>query len=631
MNDRKFCFIICVNNELYFNECVSYLQRIEVPEGYETELITCDDEESIAASYNSAMKSSDAKYKIYIHQDTFIVNEHILFDLLDIFEDDKVAAVGVMGGDKITSNLYSAMGEVWGRVITQNNFDKTVSLADKSEDKDEKETEKTVKLDSPKEEKKNTTKEVGVLWGCMVATSKDFEWEEIWNDDKKFYSYIHSLTVRENNFKNVVPITDTPWCIHDGNNAGYGIKKSEIKKFKDRFGSLIEDSLSKRILFCNSKEVIYPTILFSLVRMGYEADIYFEKHSCIYYNEEKMLRIEEWLESNDYECIITFEYMASVAVAAEAKKIKYLSWAWDSPLLQYYDSIAKSDTTYAFMFDKSEVEILKKYGLPHVYHLPLVTDVYTASGLVIEPADEKKYSHDVSFVGQMYETKMMDDPEKYFGPMAEQAKEVFENHICNWHDGETVNSFMTDEIIQSFVKAQNIPRDKEYREAYFKCMVYRNVAYNERLRILNALGEHFKVDLYTKGKTSELRNINIHEPVNSMYVAPKIFHLSKINLNITIHAIQTGAPLRVFDIMGVGGFVMSNYQEELAELFVPDKEIVLFKDIDELIEKTDYYLKHEEARLRIAMNGYQRVRKDYTYDVALKKMFKMAEMDSLLQ
>ena len=111
--------------------------------------------------------------------------------------------------------------------------------------------------------------------------------------------------------------------------------------------------------------------------------------------------------------------------------------------------------------------------------------------------------------------------------------------------------------------------------------------------------------------------------INYDEVMPKIFYLSKINLNITLRSIETGVPLRVFDIMSVGGFVMSNYQEELEELFVPDKEIVLFKDIPELLDKVNYYLSHEEERIRIAMNGYKKVREQYDIQHAVSKILKI--------
>lgn len=617
MNDKKFCFIICVNDEFFYNECVSYIQQLIVPSGYEIELITCDTESSIVQSYNEAMKATDAKYKIYLHQDTFIINENILSDLLKIFEDETIGAVGVMGGEDVNSNRYSDGADVFGEVLTQNDFDRSFSAHNRI-------------VFAEKGYISEDVYDVGVIWSCFMATSKDIEWEELWENDTRFYSYVQSLKLRKAGYRTIVPKMDKAWCIHDGNNGGYGLTKADLDVFKSHFGDLIEDKLYKRILFCNTKEVIYPTIIMSLTRMGYEVEVYSEGLSCIYYQGEMELRLEDWLSRNDYECLISFEFSPAIAEACEQYNLKYLSWAWDSPLLMYYHPTAKMETSYAFMFDRGEVDILKEYGLTHIYHLPLVTDVYYSTGLVISKEDEQKYSHDVSFIGQMYETKMVDDMEEFFGDKADAARDVFANHICNWHEDESIFKYLDGEIFDAYCAQKEMTDNEEYNRAYFNSIVYRNIAYSERVRILNALGEHFKVDLYTKGRTSELRNINIHEPVHNTDVAPKIFHLSKINLNVTIHCIRTGAPLRIFDIMGVGGFVMSNYQEELAELFVPDKEIVLFKDIDELIEKTDYYLKHEDARLRIAMNGYKRVKKDYNYDVALKKMFKMADVRSLL-
>ena len=91
-------------------------------------------------------------------------------------------------------------------------------------------------------------------------------------------------------------------------------------------------------------------------------------------------------------------------------------------------------------------------------------------------------------------------------------------------------------------------------------------------------------------------------------------------MNITMRSIESGVPLRVFDIMSVGGFVLSNYQEEIPELFEEGKEIVTFRTPEELVDKADYYLKHEKERMRIGLNGYQKVKKCYTYEQQLNKI-----------
>ena len=38
-----------------------------------------------------------------------------------------------------------------------------------------------------------------------------------------------------------------------------------------------------------------------------------------------------------------------------------------------------------------------------------------------------------------------------------------------------------------------------------------------------------------------------------------MFANSKVNLNITLRNIKTGIPLRALDIMGAGGFLLTNY------------------------------------------------------------------------
>ena len=67
---------------------------------------------------------------------------------------------------------------------------------------------------------------------------------------------------------------------------------------------------------------------------------------------------------------------------------------------------------------------------------------------------------------------------------------------------------------------------------------------------------------------------------------PDIFHTTKINLNITLRSITSGIPLRAIDILGCGGFLLSNYQPELCEYFTPDVDFVYFEDPDDLAEKS---------------------------------------------
>lgn len=57
-------------------------------------------------------------------------------------------------------------------------------------------------------------------------------------------------------------------------------------------------------------------------------------------------------------------------------------------------------------------------------------------------------------------------------------------------------------------------------------------------------------------------------------VMPHVFKQSKINLNITLRSIQSGMPLRAWDIMGAGGFLLSNYQADFL-ISLPQEKILI--------------------------------------------------------
>lgn len=68
---------------------------------------------------------------------------------------------------------------------------------------------------------------------------------------------------------------------------------------------------------------------------------------------------------------------------------------------------------------------------------------------------------------------------------------------------------------------------------------------------------------------------------------------------------------RPFEVAGTKSFCLSEYAPALSRNFEIGKEIDVFHDEHELLEKVKYYLKNEQPRETIAVNAYSRVRKDY--------------------
>lgn len=133
------------------------------------------------------------------------------------------------------------------------------------------------------------------------------------------------------------------------------------------------------------------------------------------------------------------------------------------------------------------------------------------------------------------------------------------------------------------------------------------------------------MDLYSQEMDEGLKKVNYRGYADYYREMPVIFARSKVNLNISLKTIRTGIPLRVLDIMGCGGFVLSNYQQELLEYFVPGEECVVYENTEDLFLKADYYLKHEEERKRIAAAGLAKVKRDFTFEERLLGMLQEKE------
>ena len=81
---------------------------------------------------------------------------------------------------------------------------------------------------------------------------------------------------------------------------------------------------------------------------------------------------------------------------------------------------------------------------------------------------------------------------------------------------------------------------------------------------------------------------------------------------------------RHFEICGCGGFQLSYYVEGLEHCYEIGKEIVVFMDIDDLVEKVRYYLKHRDETDEIALAGYRRTLKEHTYENRIKEIIRFA-------
>lgn len=233
MNDHKFCFIICTNDELLLNECIHYINHLIIPDGYAIDLLTITDATSITSGYQDAMEQSDAKYKIYMHQDVFLLNQNLLTDLLAIFQSDsQIGLIGMVGYDTISPN-----GIMWhvprcGNLYTGKEAASYPVLSD---------YRYSLAQDS--------YSYVAEIDGFFMATCRDLPWNTQDLVGWDFYDAFQSINFLKNGYKIAVPVQRHPWCLHDDNQilnlANYDTyRQIFLKRYKDILGKHYTEVLS---------------------------------------------------------------------------------------------------------------------------------------------------------------------------------------------------------------------------------------------------------------------------------------------------------------------------------------------------------------------------------------------------
>ena len=200
MNNKKIAFIICVNGESEFEECAYYLNRLELPEGYEKDIISVREADSMAAGYNAAMESSDAKYKVYLHQDTFLWKKNVIMDMLTGFNAHP--EIGIMGVVGVSSPI------VRGNVISQ--YDTGVAfhnLVPAYRDYDGEVGREPVD--------EFVQSYVNALDGLLLMTQYDVKWREALFTGWDFYDASQCQEFIRAGFRVAVPRQAYPWAFHD--------------------------------------------------------------------------------------------------------------------------------------------------------------------------------------------------------------------------------------------------------------------------------------------------------------------------------------------------------------------------------------------------------------------------------
>lgn len=341
--------------------------------------------------------------------------------------------------------------------------------------------------------------------------------------------------------------------------------------------------------------------------------------------EEKVVRL---LREDSFDFVFSINYFTILSNACERVGMPYISWLCDSRLLTMHNNSVFNACNRIFVFDRVDYAEFRQLGA-RVFYLPLAANVARMDRV---RSGETRIA-EISFVGSMYAKK--NEYDKCKGELTPYLQGYFDAALraqTDVYGEDVIGELLTDDIVLKLGACLSFEKAKESFSSLPLAFAVTHLGFKlaniERTKLLTLLSEHFPVALYSDAPLPDAAGIDYRGTVDYWTQMPKVFYNSRINLNVTMRNIRTGLPLRMFDIMGCEGFLLTNYQAEIASLFEPGRDLAVYESFDDCLKKAGYYLEHEDERRTIAENGYRKICAHHTYDHRIAEMFEILKREN---
>lgn len=383
-----------------------------------------------------------------------------------------------------------------------------------------------------------------------------------------------------------------------------------------------------KILFLDAPAFAKQDMIDAFEECGIECELFIHEKYKERIDRDYEEAFDKKVETGRYEFVFSFNYYPILSRCCQKHNLKYVSYVYDSPLVALYSCTILNSCNYVFIFDQVTYAALRKEGITTVHYLPLAANVKRLRALSCPIDVKRQIGADVSFVGSLYNEEhifyerllgITDYTRGYLeGLMAAQQK---------LYGCFLMEELLTPDIISDIQKVVPYSPMSDGAESsayvYANYFLARKVTSNERISLLRLISENYNLTLYTHQPSELLPKVHFAGTIDPYNSLPLIFKNSKINLNITLRSIQSGIPLRCMDIMGAGGFLLTNFQVDFLDYFVPGEDFIYYESEEDCLSKIGYYLSHEEERRQITTNVLGKMEEKHTFVHRVKEIMEV--------
>jgi hypothetical protein len=144
-----------------------------------------------------------------------------------------------------------------------------------------------------------------------------------------------------------------------------------------------------------------------------------------------------------------------------------------------------------------------------------------------------------------------------------------------------------------------------------------SVDHLQRIALLEAVAERYDLKLWGNRPQALPASSPLHHCFQGEIWGAEMYQVlrrSRITLNSHIDlAGREAGNMRLFEATGVGAFLLTDFKDNLDTLFAPDREVAVWRSIDDCLKSIDHHLGDDKGRAEIAHAGQARTMAQHTY------------------
>ncbi len=383
---------------------------------------------------------------------------------------------------------------------------------------------------------------------------------------------------------------------------------------------------SPRVLLITSKYFLMGEVASACKRLNIEHELLTVPDESMASNEfiENLLSAVIKFQPD---CLLTLNHLGVdregvLIELLEQLQLPLASWFVDNPhlVLHLYNKL-KSPWVSIFTWDFDNINSLQAMGFDNVFYLPLGTD---PNHFKPNTSGNHAWKSPISFVGNSMHYKVLTRLKKEPLPNAllENFKEIAKSFdISPQH---SVAEFIKQNFPDVYAQYANLNTNEqrlgfETAITWEATRIYRARCVEQTLPFKPLLvGDDGWSIIFEKQKNQ----FTLHRELNYYSELHKFYPLSDINFNCTSKQMKGAVNQRIFDVPACNAFVLTDWREQMDNLFEPKSEIISYNEPEEIPELVKFYLANPTERARITKAARKRVLAEHTWDHRIKNLLK---------